>query len=313
MADVTTDIEEALKAASEESSETESSTEELEVEETEEKSESKKASKSNKGASSRIQELVAEKKALEAEFEKARGTLSERDAELGKLVDLLQSRENDSQVVARLNELHANPEYTEMIEYLDKVIRGEDIDNKPDFSKKEVDKGTEKSLDKSADLIRKLDEKAAEIDDAIAEREAELIWKEADNLARSWMNELPKAYGEEDRRILSESIADRVNWDAIEEEQGRNLEQELLKGFKATLDWYGKPKGLTVDNKEKETEERDPEEEVKKLRSFVNQDWGKHKEVERNGKKVLVPEVSDEEFTRSLAQLLRKENELGRS
>lgn len=306
MADVTTDIEEALKAAADEPSETESSTEETGTEEEDEKSEpEEKASKKGKGASSRIQELVAEKKALEAEFEKARGTLTERDAELGKLVDLLQARENDSQVVAKLNELHANPEYKDMIEYLDKVIRGEEVQTKPEFSSKKAEQDSEKS----ADLIRKLDAKAAEIDDAIAEREAELLWKEANHLAADWLSELPKAYGEEDKRILSESIADRVDWDAIEESDGKNLEKELLKGFKATLDWYGKPKGLGT-QKEEESE-RDPEEEVKKLRNFVNQGWGKLKETESNGKKILVPQVSDEEFSKAMAQVIRKQNQLG--
>lgn len=305
--DVKLDIEKVLEEASEPEEEESSTEPEGQEEEEEKPSKSKEASKRGKGASNRIQELVAEKKALEEEFEKAKSTLSERDAELGKLVDLLQARDNDAQVVAKINELYQKEEYKPFIEYLDKLVRGEEVEEKPNFSTKQVEKDT----DKSAELLRKLDEKAAEIDDALADREADLILKHADSMVSDWMKELPKEYGPEDKKIISELIIDRVDWDSIEEAQGSNLEEELVKGWNETVEYYGRPRGLAVENTETKEKEIDPEEEIQKLRTYANQDWGRMKSVESGNMKIIKPEVSEEDFSKAFAEILRKGRSLG--
>lgn len=305
MSDVNLDIDEALKSASEEVEAEESSTTEETEEEEVETPKSKETSKRGKGASDRIRTLVAEQKQLQEELEKAKSTLSERDVELGKLVDMIQARDNDAQVVSKINELYQNPEYKPFIEYLDKLVRGEEVESKPEFSSKEA----KKEVDNSAELLKKLDSKAAEIDDAIADREADLILRDADNIVSNWMMELPEEYGEEDKRLISRLITDQVDWDSIEEAGGENLEEELAEGWNNTLELYGQPKGLRTENDEEVEKEVDPEEEAQKLRAFVNQDWGKLKETNVGGQKVIKPVVSDDEFSQALAKVLKRGNQ----
>lgn len=301
--DVQTDIEAALKGAAESTSEEESSAELAGEESNDEKSETQDKAPKGKNANTRIQQLIAQEKELQDKLSKVNSTLAERDAELAKLVDLLQARDNDAQVVAKINELYHNSEHKPIIEYLDKLVKGEDVNEKPSFSSKAV----EKSVEQNADLIRQLEEKGREINEAISDQQAELIFQQADQYASRLLSELPKEYGEEDKKILSAVIIDKVDWDAIEAENGRNLQEELTKGFKETVDWYGKPKGLIVETKETE-KEIDPEEETKKLRGFINQDWGQMKTVEKGGKKVFEPSVSDADFAKALGQILKRQN-----
>lgn len=305
--DVQTDIEAALKGAAEDTSQEESSAELAGGEESnEDKSESPEKASKGKNANTRIQQLIAQEKKLQEELEKRNSTLAERDAELAKLVDLLQARDNDAQVVSKINELYSNSEHKPIIEYIDKLVRGEEVKEKPVFSSK----AQEQDVEKHADLLRKLEEKGKEINEAISDQQAELIFRQADQLASNLLNELPKAYGEEDKKILRKVLVDEVNWDAVEAQGGKNLSEELNRGFKATIDWYGKPKGLVTETKETE-KEIDPEEESKRLRGFINQDWGQMRTVEKGGKKIYEPSVSDTDFSKALAQILKRQNSRG--
>lgn len=297
--DVITDIDAALAAAANEETKVEESSAEAEAQEAKP---SEKVSK-GKGAQDRIQELIAEKKVLEAEFSKTKSTLSERDTELGKLVDLLQARENDAEVVKKINELYSVPENKPFIEYLDKLVRGEEVKEKPVLSKTET-----KELDKATEMLKQLDSKKVEIQDAILEARSDMILEKADNLTDSWVAELPKDYTDKDKEILREALVNRIDWESIEQAEGRNLKNEMKAGFQKTLDWYGTPKG-TVETKEKETET--PEDSQAKLKEIINKDWGKLREVDRgNGVKAKVPVISDEDFTRSMAEVLKRQNRL---
>ena len=134
-----------------------------------------------------------------------------------------------------------------------------------------------------------------------------MILEKADNLTDSWVAELPKDYSDKDKEILREALVNRIDWESIEQAEGKNLRDEMKQGFQKTLDWYGKPKG-SVESKEKEPET--PEDSQAKLKELVNKDWGKLKEVERNGVKARVPVISDEDFAKSMAEVLKRQNRL---
>ena len=302
--DVKLDIEEALEAASKADKSLEGSSTE-EGEETVETADDK-GSQKGKGAQDRIRELVAKSKELEEKFEKTNGTLTERDAEISKLLDLLQSREEDSRVVKRINDLYQDDKHKPYIEYLDKIVKGEEPDKAPEFSSNKVQKGAEDS----AKILNELNNTKAELETAMAEQRAELILDKADQFTDSWLKELPKEYTPEDKQVMQELLVNRVDWDGIEEADGKNLKEKMTEAFQKTLDQYGKPRGLNQaapDTKEKEKET--PEEVQMKLRKFIDQPWG---ELETDAKGVKTPKVSEDQFTQALAQLLKRQNTFGR-
>ncbi len=262
------------------------------------------ASKKGKGANDRIQELLSKSKELHEKLEKTSSTVTERDAEISKLLDLLQAREEDSRVVKKINELYANTEYKPYIEYIDKLVRGEEVTEPPELSSKK----TQKAVEDSAKILKEISSTKADLEKAIAERDAKQILDKADSLTDSWLRELPKEYTEEDKKILQEALVNRIDWDVIEEKNGENLKQELQTGFQKTLDWYGRPKGLTPPKEESEKKEKEsPEEAAQKLRKFIDQPWGEMEDrKDPKGNTARAPKVSDEEFSSALAQLLKR-------
>lgn len=305
MADVKLDIDAALEEASKsdkslEESSTEEGTEAVET------AADDKASNKGKGAQDRIRELVSKQKELESRLEKTSGTVTERDAEISKLLDLLSSREEDSRVVKRINDLYQDEKHKPYIDYIDKIVKGEEPDVIPEFSSKKV----QKEVDDSAKLIKELNSTKAEIEQAMAEQKADLILDKADQLTDFWMKELPKEYTDEDKKVLQELLVNRVDWDSIEEAEGKNLKDEMTSAFQKTLDQYGKPRGsFQAAPEKKEQEKESPEEARVKLRKFIDQDWGALKADEKGNKS---PAVSDEEFSAALAQLMKRQNSLGR-
>lgn len=314
MADVNTDIEAALEAAaSKETADASSKSEETEeavVEATEGKTESE--APKGKGAQNRIQEILASSKGLEKQIEELTGTVGSRDEEIGKLVDLLELRDNDAKVVAKINELHQmNPDFKELIETLDSAIRGEEVTVKGD----EKDEGGEKTgeaeaVAKAQELLRSAQ---TEMDDALAGQRDDLILHKADILTDRYVAELPKEYNEEDINILRTVLVDHIDWDAIEENPDA-LNEIFANGFQSALNWYQTPKGATpaVSSEDDEGDEKTNNEPVtqERLDAYTAQDWGKLKMVETPDGKEVKPEISDEDFTQSLAAAMKKQNAL---
>jgi hypothetical protein len=246
MADVQTNIEAALEAAASETETEESSTSE-EVKETvaeEAPKASPESGKSHKGANDRIQELLGESKQLKEQIEELTSHVGSRDEEIGKLVDLLELRDNDAKVVARINELHqTNPELKEIIENLDKAIRNEEFE----IPGKEGEGEGEPEV--NADVLAKarelIEEAQGRMTDALADSQADLILHKSDVLRDSYLAELPEEYGEDDKRIIQSVLVDHVDWNAIEEDPD-SLPDEYAEGFQKALNWYGSPKGYNA-------------------------------------------------------------------
>lgn len=257
-----------------------------------------------KGAQDRIRELVDKTKTYESDLEKVMGTLNERDTEIGKLVDLLEMKENDSRVVQKINELHADPRYTKMIEDLDKLIRGEEVEADDTDSSEKGEKGEKSEKNSSDDLIRLIAERDDEVGQAFAEQQADLILHKADILTDKYIEQLPEEYTEDDKRLIQGLLADHIDWDSIEEDPD-SLIDKFAEGFEETLEYYGTPKGMVseVDTKE---DTRSSKEEIS-VEDLVKADWGKLKTVKTpEGKEVKAAAVSDEDFTKALAEAMRR-------
>lgn len=259
------------------------------------------------GANERIRELVSATKELKTELESTSTTLKERDAEIAKLVELLQSKEQDSRIVGRINELYeTKPEAKPLLEILDKAVRGEEV-NFAEFSKeiaksnlsKEDKANAQDSLIKTKEL---LDATKNDLEAQIADQRHEVIIHRTELLTNNYISQLPEEYGEDDIRIVRESLADRIDWDKIDSNP-ELLQAEFKKGFESTLKWYGSPKGAVKASKESKT--KDTEVTPEKLQSFIKQDWGKLKTVEDKGSKRIEPEISDADFAAAMAESLR--------
>lgn len=315
--DVQTDLEAALEAAASETESEESSTEEK-VEEAEAKATEEKVEKTeskgkpHKGANDRIQDLLGQTKDLETKIEELTGTVDARDGEIGKLVDLLQMRDNDAAVVQKINELHqTSPEMKDLIETLDKAIRGEEVESpEKGEESKEKPEGESEAIAKAQSLIK---EAQATMDEQLAEQADELILHKADLLTDNYVSELPEEYNDEDKHILRTVLVDHINWDKIEADNNA-LPEAFAEGFQSALDWYGSPKGAKAavpEGEESKTQQGAESLTEEKLADFTGQEWGKLKTVETPDGKKVEPEISDEDFTKSLAQAMKAGNKLG--
>jgi hypothetical protein len=299
MSDVNDSIKAALEAAA---SETEESSKEVSESEEEQETETEKTEEKvssvtkGKNAQGRIRELVDRSKELQEQLDALGGTVTERDAEIEKLVDLLSLRENDTKIVQRINELHADPRFKPDIEKLDHLLRTGELPETEEI------KGGEKESSESK-ALRLLEQTRESLEERIADQEAEIILGKADILADRYIDELPDEYNDDDKRLLREILTDRIDWEKVEADPDM-LAEAFAEGFQATLDHYGTPKGFVPAPKE---DEEEPEKKEVTIESLLEKDWGKLKDVTTpDGKTIRVPAVSDAQFTNVLAEALRR-------
>jgi len=314
--DVQTDLEAALEKAAASETETEESSTEEEVEETEAKATEKKEEvseskgKSHKGANDRIQDLLGNAKDLEKQIEDLTGTVGSRDEEIGKLVDLLKARDNDAAVVQKINELHqTNPDMRDLIETLDKALKGEEVEL-PGKGKEGESEEKPEAIAKAQELIK---EAKAGLDEQLAAQSDELILHKADLLTDNYVSELPEEYNDEDKFILRSVLVDHIPWDKIESDNAV-LPEAFAGGFQSALDWYGTPKGTKAavpEGEESKSQQGAKPLTEESLGDFVGQEWGKLKTVTTPDGETVQPEISDEDFTASLAQAMKAGNKLG--
>lgn len=310
MADVAEEATEALEAASEpEDAETEdSSPEEVSAE-----PEGSEKPRKSSGAQARIRELVEQTKELKAELDTQKNLVSERDEELKKLVDLAQTRENDSRVVKRIQELYeTKPELKDMLEQLDKHVRGiEDVEEKESQADSKEEKAALKKHKETLEATKQ------HLEDQIADQRADLLLHKAELILGQYMDQLKSTgdYSEDDVKVIQRvmQVDDSIiDWDAIEENPDK-MGEVLSSGFQKALDWYGKPRGSVKATEEGKppTPEQKTQSAKEKLDKILSQDYGKMKAVKTPaGKEVSVPEMSQEDFVAKMAEALRLEKQL---
>lgn len=282
-----------------------------EAEEVVETSETKPQKGKGKGAQDRIKELVGSKKELEGKLEALETTVSERDAELAKLVNALESRETSHKIVEKINELYNEPEgkFKDIIETLDKAVQGVEVEIE---EAGEPETAEEKKHVKD---LKKTREELEETQDALADQEAKRLIDKAENLLDKYFDGLPEdAYNDEDITILSDTIGQKIDWDAIEEDPD-TLNDEVAKGFKSLLEWYGKPKGSLAAGDTTDNDDTPEAKEAKKeasVKDIIERNWGELKDSgrkDRRGKPIMEPAVSDDDFASILAHALKKSDQ----
>jgi len=234
--------------------------------------------------------------------------LVQRDEELSKLVNLLSEREQASKTLDKINELYTTkPELRELIDKLDAAVKGQEvaIDEAKDKKAEAEAKGDLKTAKEIEKVTKQLETTKSELEQSLAETQADLILDKADRILEGYFDNLPEQYSEDDKRVLSDRLVDKIKWDEIEQDPSK-LTSVLARDFKTTVEWYGAPRGASKaeadDDKTKETPKEPTIDDLKKA------DWGKMKVVESAKGKTIAPAVSDEDFTRALAAAIRKDN-----
>lgn len=310
MASDVNELKDALEAAASEEEVAEESSPEANAEAAAEEDADKSKPKPGKNANSRIQELVAARKKIEAERDAFQADLKKKDSELGDMLKMLQQKESDSRTIQAIKDLHARDDkWRTTIEKLDKALKGEsvELDEEP-VDDKAKDKGDAAELAKVRDLLSK---SQAELEEKVAEQRANLILDKVDRIVDRYMDNLPEGYGKEDRRILQETLSDHIDWNAINQTPD-DVQRHVVSGLQKCITWYGRPKGEAPAAPSKDapngtsvvSQPTDPKAELDGL--LKRTDYGKAKITEtKEGGKRFEAAVSDDQFVADLAKALR--------
>ena len=251
------------------------------------------------GAQDRIQELVAARKEAERKFEDLSAKYTEKESEVGKLIDLVKDREQDARVVAKINELHSDPKFRDIVETLDKAIRGIEVEVT------KADAKHEPNVDLLKDVKNEIFRSRAEAAAQAADAKSDLLLMKSDLILENLFENLPdEEYTEEDRKILNSALADMIDWDAIEETPTR-LEGEVARGFQKAVDWYGNPKGRIATDATSQTKDATDAKSIDTV-DLSKLDLAKMKTERVGTRDVKSPVLTDNDFSAILAEELRR-------
>lgn len=263
--------------------------------------ESSKEGKESSIPPSRLKEVVDERDTFKTRYEDLEKKFGEEQEKVGKMIDLVETREEDTKLVAAIRQLAASdPKYMSLVETLDKGLQGKD--EEPE------DKGDEtKTGDDTAKLIKETRES---LEEKIVDQQNEHLMDKANYIADKYFDALPEQYTEQDKKICSEMLTERVDWDSIE---GNNelLSEKIASAFEKTLEDFGQPRGTVAEEKTKETETTTETKEAPKeeLPEDVTKNWGEMKPVTLpDGKTKLQPVHTEDDFKDALARVLRSED-----
>jgi len=255
------------------------------------------------GAQDRIQELVAARNEAERKFEELSAKYADKESEVGKLIDLVQDREQDARVVAKINELHQDPKFRDIVETLDKAIRGVEVEVKA--VAKDADKAPAPNVDLLKNVQADIEQARAEAAASAADQKSDLLLMKSDFVLEKLFEQLPDAeYTADDRKVLNSALADMIDWDAIEA-QPNLLEGEVARGFQKAVDWYGNPKGRIATEATSKTKDA-TDAKSKDAVDLSKLELGKMKTEKVGNKDVTRPVLSDDDFSQILAEELRR-------
>lgn len=265
----------------------------------------------------RFQEVLNENKQFkqkfttyEDELKGLRRQLAEVSERNNKLVDILESKEEDSAVIGRIRELSqtsSDQRVLSAIDVLDKAVKDE-LEQVTEDAKQQVRTG-ELSKREAQQLIAQTRQ---ELEDKIDAQKENLVIEQVNIRADEFLKALPEdRFNDEDREHISEMWARRVDWDRIKSNP-KEIMNELTSSFDKTVSEYGTPKGALVnelrlkatqqtEQKTKEESEPSAEEIVAQLQSI------KWNEMEGEGKDRKA-KFSDEAFSQQLGNLFKLKN-----
>jgi hypothetical protein len=260
----------------------------------------------NRVPQSRFNEINESLKATKLEASETRDQLAESQDKLVRMAELLEANKTD---VTTLNEIKSfinDPEMKDHVIAIDNKLKGIEA------IEEEVETGTTTPEDAVTKTRELLDEAREELRDTQADVQADQLIARADSFVERLLQGLPDEYNAEDLGVINDLFHEKVDWDAAVADPD-NLSEILTKGFQATIDRYGMPRGALFDAAEVDVltpEVTEPEQSpADELAELMELPWGGVKTSEVNGKTVVEPEMSDDDFNAVLAQAVRLAHE----
>lgn len=306
-------IAEALESAIGEETEESPTSETVETQET--KGEPKGEPGAKKGSKTipydRFQEVVQERNDFKSKIAELENQYKESNQALSKLTSMYEDAKESTDILDSIKELAKNPKYLPHLEVIDKALKG---------IEEEVEEGktTPEDALKAADKI--LNSKVEELTEELAEQRADAIIARADAIADKWLASLPEEYTDKDKDVIARLWTNAVDWNEVEDNPSI-LEDTLKDSLQNVIEVYGPPRGSLFTAEEIETalEEEtspekmavSPEEELAALTQGKNYSSFKEVTVPLPGgrsKTTLLPEVSEDDFSRDLAEAMRIAN-----
>lgn len=235
---------------------------------------------------------------------------AESDASVARLTKMLEGAQGAQQTLNDLRALASDPKHRPHVEYLHKVMIGETVEDE---------------LPENATPQQKEDHRIAELTKAqealqasVLDQQADAIIQRADLIADKWLEALPDEYTAEDRNAVAHLWTSRVDWTAIQGNPS-GLEKFLADSFQDTLNIYGVPRGYMFTQEQvdelKKTQTTEtapnlsPEKELEAL--FASKNYSGFKGSGKKntaGAEIMLPEISDDDFTADLARAMRIAN-----
>jgi len=253
-------------------------------------------------ARDRIQQLVGNNSKLSTEIESLRGNHEQSQESIKNLTDLLAQSREDSELVTSIRQLAGNPKYASMVQQLDKVLRGEDIED--------VDTSKMSGEEKTSHVASLLEKRIADAEEANAVLQSDQLIGRADTIAEKWLESLPVEYTADDREVIGRLWTGLVDWDGLDNsgDAMANLQPHLKDTFQEAVDMFKQPRGNMVEagsaeslQESEPTETQSPEELL--AEAVANQDYGAFSV--KDGDSKLTPDISDEDFSSDLAAVIR--------
>lgn len=258
--------------------------------------------KENMVPQSRVNEITAARREAEERVFTLEQDLSETQKSLTKMTDLLDAKSQDADILDQIRSFATDPSMQSHLEAIDKRLKG---------ITDEIESGEttpEEGLERTRELI---EAQKDEIEDLKADHQADRLLERADDTADRLLARLPEEYIDEDKNVLGELLVNNFDWqEAVNNPD--NLSGQVAETLQAIIDNYGTPRGALVSREEleelkNETAIQQPKEDDPReaLSTLMGKDWSKVKESDK-----FDPELSDDEFSRGLAQAIRLERKL---
>jgi len=249
----------------------------------------------------RFKEVIDSKNTLQEQLEALQDKYETQSTSLGKLTEMLEKSKQDSDLIREIQALQHDPKMLPHLEAIDKKIRGieEEIEETGNVDDKKVEQ-----------VQRLIAKQKAELDERFMDQQSDILVQKADTIADRWLEALPEDYSDQDKAIISKLWANEVDWNNIEQDPD-SLSDVLKTSFQTVINDYGIPRGRLIDPNDPDSYEIEMDEpEVKSpveelMEAIGRKDYGKIKESDTGGRKTVQAEISDDEFTRDMAKVLR--------
>jgi len=244
----------------------------------------------------RFSEVVTQKndaleriKALEGMFD---GASKREDTLRSRVGDL----EKEHTILDAIRNLANDERYRPHVVAIDKALQG---------AEEEIQEAKASGDDQAIKAAEKrFAEKATQLENLIAEQNAEGLWDAANATASQMLQSLPEEYTDVDKARLSQLWTPRVNWDNIEEKGRDSILPTLKESFAQLITDYGQPQGAVAKLTREEVIKSVPaaaaaqQTTEQRVAGILGKNWSE------TGEKGAVVH-SDADFAQSMADLMR--------